>query len=313
MSWTFEGTTWQSLWKVRVSRDHLEIDLRERIQPPRPWERFVRFWKYQAHGNEYVVLDAADGATPSSSYVQSICDRSSGAGADGVLYGPIIENNVFGVRIFNPDGSEAEKSGNGVRIFARWLKDRRIVQSDQTTIRTVGGDVPIRYLDQEGQRVAAEMGRASFWSDDIPLTGSRREVVAERLVLPDGQTLCITCLTIGNPHCVILVEEVKRQDALTLGPTVERHAIFPNRTNMQLVEIINRRAIRIEIWERGAGRTLASGSSSCAAACAVRRLGLVDAEVRVEMPGGEMFVEINDDWRVALTGEAEPISEGNFI
>ncbi|MEP7209479.1 MAG: diaminopimelate epimerase [Alphaproteobacteria bacterium] len=272
----------------------------------------MRFWKYQAHGNDYLVLDAAEGPPPSAEAVRRICDRHTGVGADGVLYGPEIRDGAFGLRIFNPDGGEAEKSGNGIRIFARWLKDTGLATGESGWIATAGGEVEFRYLDAEGNRIEAAMGVVSFWSDDIPMTGPRREVVGEELEFEDSDGFAVTCLTIGNPHCVVLADQARAEDAQNYGPRIERHASFPNRTNMQMLEVVNRATIRIEIWERGAGYTQASGSSSCAAACAAHRLGLVDANVHVEMPGGAMDVAISPDWTVKLTGEASPVFMGKL-
>jgi diaminopimelate epimerase len=272
----------------------------------------MRFWKYQAHGNDYLVLNAADGPPPSAEAVRRICDRHTGVGSDGVLYGPVMRDGAFGLRIFNPDGGEAEKSGNGIRIFARWLKDAGRVEGEGGWIATAGGEVEFRYLDAEGRRIEAAMGEVSFWSDDIPMTGPRREVIGEELEFDDGDGFTVTCLTIGNPHCVVLTDKASAEDAQHYGPLVEHHPSFPNRTNMQMLEVVNAQTIRIEIWERGAGYTRASGSSSCAAACAAHKLGLVGSNVRVEMPGGAMDVVIAPDWTVKLTGEARPVYVGEF-
>jgi diaminopimelate epimerase len=269
-------------------------------------------WKYQALGNDYVVVDAADTPVPSAYLLQAICDRHHGVGADGVLYGPISESDgAFAVRIFNPDGGEAEKSGNGIRIFARYLKDGGYVSGDCGLVRSLGGDVPFRYLDRTASRIEMAMGQVSFWSDAIPVIGERREAVSERLILPTGD-LTATCLTIGNPHCVVFTNPATPEVARTVGPLIERHPLFPNRTNVQFVDVLDRNSIRIEIWERGAGYTLASGTSTCAAASAAHRRGLVDARVQVTMPGGAMVVEIDGAWRVRLTGDVAPTFRGQL-
>lgn len=256
------------------------------------------FRKYQALGNDYVVIDPAFNdlkLTPAT--VRTLCARRYGIGADGILYGPTAEVEGFGVRIFNPDGGEAEKSGNGVRIFARYLRDSGRMTGDAGTVLTSGGAVAFRYLDPEARRIELDMGEARF--------------LAERLTLEVGaQTVTATSVSMGNPHCVVLGLGATEELARTLGPLIERHPAFPDRTNVQFVEVVNRGAIRIQIWERGAGYTLASGTSSCAAASAMRRLGLVDSKVEVAMPGGEIDVEIGDDWRVRMTGDVRSTIEG---
>ena len=257
------------------------------------------FCKYQALGNDYLVIDPADNdlaLTPAAARL--LCDRRYGVGSDGVLFGPAEVAEGFGVRIFNPDGGEAEKSGNGVRIFARYLHDRGYVTGEDGTILTAGGAVAFRYLDPGAGRIQVEMGQASF-----------REQAALDVA---GQTIPVTCVSMGNPHCVVFGLGATEQLARTLGPQIERHPAFPDRTNVQFVEVIDRGRIRIEIWERGAGYTLASGTSSCAAASAAHRLGLVDASVKVAMPGGEIDIAIGADWRVKMTGDVRATIAGEL-
>ena len=155
------------------------------------------------------------------------------------------------------------------------------------------------------------MGRVTFRSTEIPVAGPDREVVDEALEI-GGQRYQVTCLSIGNPHCVIPMAEVTEAKARELGPLVENHALFPNRINMQLLKVLDRHAIEIRIWERGAGYTLASGSSSCAAAAAALRLGLVDSPITVRMPGGDLLIEIDDSGSVHMTGPVEPVMEGTL-
>jgi diaminopimelate epimerase len=258
------------------------------------------FRKYQALGNDYVVIDPAFNdlkLTPAA--VRTLCDRRYGIGADGVLYGPVVETAGFGVRIFNPDGGEAEKSGNGVRIFDRYLRDCGYVTGETGTVLTAGGAVAFRYLDPGAKRIQLDMGEARFLAEHMTL-----EV--------GGRTVDATSVSMGNPHCVVLGLGATEELARTLGPLIERHEAFPDRTNVQFVEVMGRDLIRIQIWERGAGYTLASGTSSCAAASAAHRLGLVDAKVKVAMPGGELDIEIGDDWRVRMTGDVRATIEGEL-
>jgi diaminopimelate epimerase len=272
----------------------------------------VHFRKYHGLGNDYLVIDPNIhdvGLTPE--VIRLICDRNFGIGSDGILYGPFESEDGRKVRIFNPDGSGAEKSGNGLRIFAKYLFERGYVAEKQFVIVTSGGIVRARIEDEHANLVRIEMGRITFLSTEIPVAGEQRPVIDEEMEI-DGATYKVTCLSIGNPHCVIPIDDVSESKARQLGPCVENHEMFPNRINMQLLRVIDRAHIEIRIWERGAGYTLASGSSSCAAAGAARRLGLVDDRINVKMPGGSLLVEIGADRQILMTGPVEGVFEGRF-
>ena len=270
----------------------------------------MRFSKYHALGNDYIVIEP--GELPSSltpGQIRIICHRNFGVGSDGVLLGPLPSHQArFALRIFNPDGSEAEKSGNGLRIFSRYLWDRKVVGEDEFTVETSGGVVKSRVLDG-GQRVRIEMGRVTFWSDAIPVTGARREVINEQLVV-SGRTFTFCAASVGNPHCVLPLEEISPELARQWGPSIEAHPLFPNRTNVQFLKVLDRRNIRIEIWERGAGYTLASGSSSSAAAAVAHKLGFCDRSITVHMPGGVLSMEMDDRFDVVMTGPVTRVMEG---
>lgn len=272
----------------------------------------MRFAKYHALGNDYIVMDPASaGPVPSPAQIRRICHRHFGIGSDGILWGPLpVEGADAGLRIFNPDGSEAEKSGNGLRIFSRYLFDRGLVGASPFKIQTPGGLVESTVLDS-GALVRVDMGRVSFMSDRIPVAGAVREVVDEPIAA-GGRTFRFTAATIGNPHCVIPMPEVSEGMAREFGPPLEVHANFPRRTNVQFMKVIDRANIRIEIWERGAGYTLASGSSSSASAAVAHRLGLVDRAVTVRMPGGNIEIEIGDDYAIRMTGPVTRIGDGEL-
>jgi len=231
--------------------------------------------------------------------VRRLCDRHFGVGADGVLVpGPSAAGADFALAIWNPDGSEAEKSGNGLRIFARWLFDRGRVDAEPFTVATRGGRVRCRVAGG-GAPIQVEMGRARF------------ESVGERIELPGGAVEA-TILSLGNPHCVVRCDAISPDLARRLGPPLERHPRFPARTNVQLVRVLARDRLALEIWERGAGYTLASGSSACAAAAAAVRWGDCDGDVRVEMPGGALAVLVGPDFDVVQSGPAEPVFAGEL-
>jgi len=278
------------------------------------------FIKYQALGNDYLVIQPDKLTKPvTPGWVRRITDRHYGAGADGVLIGPTpAESADFGLQIFNPDGSEAEKSGNGLRIFARYLWEAGFLErfkahpDDQYTtpfrIKTAGGVVTAR-VEQNGAWVTVEMGKADFRSGSIPMSGAEREVVNETIYV-GGETLNYCALSLGNPHCVVFYPHPKPETAQTLGPAIERDPRFLNRTNVQFLQVMDPENLKIEIWERGAGYTLASGSSSCAAAAAAYRLRQCGPQVAVHNPGGILQVRINDDFSLVLSGRVEKVYQG---
>jgi diaminopimelate epimerase len=272
----------------------------------------MRFYKYHALGNDYVVLNPQDqriDLTPDQ--IRAICHRHYGIGSDGILLGPLPSARApFLLRIFNPDGSEAEISGNGLRIFCRYLWDRKLVDRRPFHVETKGGLVQCLVLD-DGKRVQVEMGRVSFWSRDIHVAGEPREVLDEPITI-GKKTFRFSSATIGNPHCVIPIRNPTPELARKYGPLLEVHPLFPNRTNVQFLKVLDRNNIKIEIWERGAGYTLASGSSSCAAAAVARKLGMCDSQITVHMPGGKISISIDEDFSIVMVGPVTRIAEGQL-
>jgi diaminopimelate epimerase len=268
------------------------------------------FTKYHALGNDYIVINPKDLPAPlTAGQVKTICHRNYGVGSDGILLGPLPSKKAsFGLRIFNPDGSEAEKSGNGLRIFSRYLWDKKLVGKDEFAIETPGGVVKAT-VTERGKVVRVEMGKVSFWSDEIPVVGPRREVINEAIHLR-GQKFSFCAATVGNPHCVLPLPKISADLARQIGPLLETHARFPKRINVQLMKVLDRANIQIEIWERGAGYTLASGSSSSAAAAVAHKLGLCDRSITVHMPGGRIQIEIGDDFAIEMTGPVTKVAEG---
>jgi diaminopimelate epimerase len=270
------------------------------------------FYKYHALGNDYIVIDPQKtNILLREKNIKLICHRNFGIGSDGILFGPVFEDKKIKLRIFNPDGSEAEKSGNGLRIFSKYLLDAAYVKEKQFNIITEGGSVIVELLNNKPALIKIDMGRVTFKSSEIPVSGKNREVINEALKISEIDYK-ITCLSIGNPHCVILMDGISENKARNIGPLIENNKIFPNRINMQLLKIIDRNNISIEIWERGAGYTLSSGSSSCAAASAAYRLGLVDRKIHVNMPGGSLEIEIDEFDHVHMIGTVQSVAEGNF-
>lgn len=264
----------------------------------------LAFTKYHALGNDYLVLAAP--RELSDDEVRRLCDRHRGVGADGVLVP--VEAGGTRVHIRNPDGSEAWMSGNGLRIWGRWLVDSGLAPRGRAfEVATPGSRARVTVHD--GGRVAVELSPPRFASAEIPVGGPPREVLEEPLEL-GGESLRISCVSLGNPHCVVRRARADADDARRLGPLLERHPLFPERTNVQLVEVVDRTTLRVEIWERGAGYTLASGSSSCGAVAVAQRLGWCDAAVRVRMPGGEVEVCRADDGGLVLGGPVVRVATG---
>jgi diaminopimelate epimerase len=274
----------------------------------------IPFAKGHGLGNDYLVIEEADLPGPlTTAAIVRICDRNWGVGSDGILLRVPTSRADFGLRIFNPDGSEAEKSGNGLRIFAKYLRDHGYARRDVFTVDTPGGVVECQCRVRDGRVtfVTVEMGRATFRAPDVPMSGPDRDVVAVPLRLGDGTLVTATAVSVGNPHCVVFVDRLEEETCRRLGPLIERHPAFPNRTNVQFARVHARDTLDILIWERGAGYTLASGSSSCGAASAAVRNGFCDpGRVTVRMPGGELIVHVRPDWSLKLEGPVEEVCTG---
>ncbi|RHR24807.1 diaminopimelate epimerase [Clostridium sp. AF19-22AC] len=259
--------------------------------------------RYHGLGNDYLVFDPNKNELKlNKENVEMLCNRNMGLGSDGILEGPFIGEKHMSLKIWNPDGSIAEKSGNGVRIFAKYLKDAGYVQKKNYKLVTDGGLVEITYLNEDGSRLRISMGKMSFWSDEVPVTGERREVINEDMVF--GRTLYpVTCVSVGNPHCVIPMREISKPLVCKIGNYSEVARYFPERINTEIMKVIDNNNIAIETFERGAGYTMATGTGACAAAGVAYKLGLTGNKVIVHMPGGELQVEIDENWDVYMTGE----------
>jgi diaminopimelate epimerase len=271
------------------------------------------FYKYHGLGNDYIVIDPNKlnfNLKLNEENIRLICHRNYGIGSDGILFGPIIKNGKISFQIFNPDGSEAEKSGNGIRIFALYVHDQEYIKENQFELYTKGGMVVIYILDLKSNLIKVAMGEYSFLSEKIPMNLASKEVLNHEINLL-GKKELISCVNIGNPHCVLFKKNVTEDLAKKLGPLLENHVLFPNKTNVQFVQILDRANIKIEIWERGAGYTLASGTSSSAASCVAHKLDFVDKNITVHMKGGNVKVEIVDE-ELFLTGNVARISSGDF-
>lgn len=276
------------------------------------------FFRGHGLGNDYVVMDPKEltfKLTPKA--IKAICDRNWGLGSDGILALVPSKKADFGLRIFNPDGSEAEKSGNGLRIFARYLHATGKTKKTHFTVDTKGGLVTIDLqIDRHGDASAAtvEMGVATFKPEALPCSLDVPELIQQSIDAV-GHSLIFTGVSVGNPHCVVFKpagQSWSREELLKLGPALENHPLFPKRTNVQLAVPTGPKEIFILIWERGAGETQASGSSSCAAASAAVRLGQVKSPVTVKMPGGVLHIDVAPDFSLTMKGPVAEVARGTL-
>jgi diaminopimelate epimerase len=273
----------------------------------------MRFFRAHGLGNDYLAADLR--ALPfdlSPPAVRQICDRHRGVGSDGILVAVPSDAADFGLRILNPDGSEAEKSGNGLRIFAAYLHALgRVGLSRRFSVETRGGRVEMEILAQPAAgewMVEVEMGAAAFRSAAVGLAGPDRDSTQEILELPSGERLDSTAVSLGNPHCVVFQDELEVERLRRVAPAVATHPWFESGTNVQFARVVAADTLEAWVWERGAGETLASGSSACAVAAAAVRRGLVSSrEIAVRMPGGTLHVEVRDDWSIRLRGPVEDV------
>ena len=271
------------------------------------------FVKSHGLGNDYFVLDQA-GITfgLNEKNIQLLCDVHYGIGSDGILLKVASEKADFGLKIYNPDGSEAEKSGNGLRIFAKYLYDYGHTSGKIFTIETLGGIVTAEVSGEtngKANRIKVDMGKAIFNSHKVPVMCDESECFDHPLNIVD-ETYLINCVSVGNPHCVIVCTKLTKAEIIKHGSEIENHPMFPNRINVQFAKVLSRNEVEILIWERGAGYTLASGSSSCAVAAVMVKKGLTDHKLTVKMPGGSLQIEIDESWNIRMEGEVKEIASG---
>lgn len=272
----------------------------------------MKFSKYHALGDDYVVIEAAEfGELLTPAAIRRICSPQCGLGANGIL---VREANLgrgqFQVRIVNPEGKDAEKTSGGLRTFARYLFDRSEVASEVFQVTAQGSSVTCQVRDG-GRITAVDLGQVQFASHEIPVVGPPRDVIRETLHV-HGQRVEFTATNIRSPHCVVPRERVSESETKVLGPLIETDRRFPNLTNVEFLQVLDRRNLQIETWGRGIGYLTASGTGSCAAAAVARRLGLCEATVDVHMPGGQLTVEVADNYNVRVSGPLIKVAEGTL-
>jgi diaminopimelate epimerase len=283
-------------------------------------QKLITFSKMHGLGNDYIVIDESENIIIAEEkkpeIVEEICRRGFSVGADGVIFvSPSnTENADIRFRIFNSDGSEAEMCGNGIRCFAKYVYENEIIHSDEILVETLGGIKEVD-LDVEGGEVIAstvDMGVPTFNTQDVPMISDKEEFLDSEIIVA-GKPIKMTAVNVGNPHAVIFSDNLNNIDLNVIGPLIENHQAFPQKTNVHFVNIINRNEIEMLTWERGAGFTLACGTGATACVIAGYKLGKLDEEVEVHLPGGELFIvvyEMGEEIRLFMEGEAILVFDG---
>lgn len=272
----------------------------------------LNFTKMHGLGNDFVIIDAINQSiTVNSELIRFLADRHFGVGCDQVLLveRPTILHVDFRYRIFNADGSEVEQCGNGARCFARFVRDAGLIQHNHIKVETAAGEIYLS-LEENGE-VAVNMGKPRFNPSDIPFL-SDQEKLSYSVLVGEQQINC-GVVSMGNPHCVLQVADLLHAPVATLGALLERHALFPRRVNVGFMEIIKRSAIKLRVYERGVGETLACGTGACAAVAVGIRQGLLDSPVTVTLPGGQLTIHWqNENAPIIMIGAAVKVFDGKI-
>jgi len=279
------------------------------------------FVKMHGLGNDFVVIGALDNLPlcedELSEFARFVCDRHFGVGADGVIWILPSEEADFKMRIFNPDGSEAEMCGNGIRCAAKWFYDRDYAKGEMVKVETLAGLKTVWVQAKEGKAVAVtvDMGEPIFNTVQIPTTllGDGREAIEVPLTIDGVETFTASAVSMGNPHCVIFVDDVNGFPVERVGPKIERHPAFPQRTNVEFVQVVSSNELKVRVWERGAGLTLACGTGACASLVIAAKTGRAERKAMVHLPGGTLSIEWRDDNRVYMTGPAVEVFRGELV
>jgi diaminopimelate epimerase len=275
---------------------------------------FLKFSKMHGIGNDFIVVDAVSQRFYADSVqLKFLADRHFGVGCDQILIvePPQLPHNDFRYRIFNSDGSEVENCGTGARCFARFVRQKGLIGKDNIRVETAGGEI---VLHLEGDKVRVDMGQPVLKPSIVPFLAEQDQIKLDYPLAVDGEVINVGVVSMGNPHCIQLVDDIDTPNVVEhLGPLIENHQQFPNKVNVGFMQILNRQHIRLRVFERGSGETLACGTGACAAVVYGIRSGLLDANVNVSLPGGELTI----DWQgsessVQLIGPAELVFEGKI-
>ncbi|TRZ93206.1 MAG: diaminopimelate epimerase [Dehalococcoidia bacterium] len=285
----------------------------------------MNFAKLQATGNDFILLDAWNMNWGWSKLAQDICHRHLGIGGDGLILVMASNNADLKMRMLNPDGSEAEACGNGLRCFAKYIIDRQIARGPSLTVETLAGVRKVQVFMAQGKvnQVKASMGAPRFRAEDIPvMIGKQKTGRGEVDIIPIldyplnivGRELTLSFVSMGNPHAVNFLSQPVVDFSLSeIGPAVEKHPMFPERVNFEVARVVNQGKIEARVWERGAGETLSCGSGACAIAVVARLKGYIDDEVDIMLPGGTLTVDWDGAGEVYLTGPVEEVFTGEWL
>ncbi|TFH42101.1 MAG: diaminopimelate epimerase [Chrysiogenales bacterium] len=276
----------------------------------------MTFTKMQGTGNDYIIIDGrTQKLQDPRKLARAICDRHYGVGSDGILILLESESADYRMRIFNPDGSEPEMCGNGIRSFAKYLYDNRIISAPEVSIETTAGvkNLKLTVRNKKIESVIVNMGEPILQRERIPMIGDPGMVIDEGLHLDDGTRFRITSLSMGNPHVVIFVEEIEMFPIEKYGPLVENHSLFPNRTNVEFVKVLNREELIQRTWERGTGETLSCGTGASAVTVACILNKLTERKILIHLKGGDLKTEWREeDNSIYLTGPAVEVFRGEW-
>jgi len=279
----------------------------------------MKFSKFQGLGNDYIIIDEFKKSIipegQKSSIAKTLCTRRFSIGADGILFvcPPTRSDADIRMRIFNSDGSEAEMCGNGIRCFAKYIYEKGIIKKTQMKVDTLAGiKIPtLSVINGKVSLIKVDMGIPKLFRNEIPMSGPNTEVINEDLQVQDD-TFSITCLSVGNPHCVIFLDDLEKLN-IEQGKLIEYHDVFPKRVNVEYVTVLNRGEIKMRVWERGVGETLACGTGACAAAVASVLNEYIDRKVLVHLVGGDLEIVWDEtDNHIYMTGPAEHIYDGEI-
>jgi diaminopimelate epimerase len=276
----------------------------------------IQFTKMHGLGNDYLIVDAMETAPPERklpAIARALSDRHFGIGADGLILVQPSRVADFKMRIFNSDGTEAEMCGNGIRLFAKFVYEKGYTRERAMEVETPAGIIRPRLRVRAGRATGArvDMGEPRLASSDVPMKGPQRERVVGERIRVGGKRYQITAVSMGNPHCVLFVDDVERAKVADIGPAVERHDLFPRRTNVEFAQIVSETDIKMRVWERGAGETLACGTGASAALVAAVLNGLTQRKATVHLRGGDLKVAwSSEDNRVFIEGPAVEVCTG---
>jgi len=279
----------------------------------------IKFTKMHGLGNDFILIDCLDKELGNHSYLSNLskklCDRHFGIGADGLILILPSEKTDLQMKIYNSDGTEAQMCGNGIRCFAKYAYENKIISKIKFTIETLAGIITpeLIFKGKEISGIKVDMGIPKLERKEIPMEGENAPTVINETLKIDSKTIFqITCVSMGNPHCITFVNDVQSIPVEKIGPKIENHPLFPEKTNAEFIQVLNKQEINFRVWERGAGETLACGTGACAALVATILNKKTDRETIIHLPGGDLDIQWADNGHVYMTGPAELAFKGKM-